>query len=48
MNINARQIKAIHALRRKLDLSDDEYRAIIQKNSSKELSFEEARRLSAL
>lgn len=49
MNINARQIKAIHALRRKLDLSDDEYRAIIQKNSSKELSFEEAKEvISAL
>lgn len=43
MNINARQIKAIHALRKKLDLSDDEYRAIIKKNSSKELSFEEAK-----
>ena len=31
MNINARQIKAIHALRRKLDLSDDEYNSKLLK-----------------
>lgn len=45
MNINARQIKAIHALRGKLDLSDKEYRELLKKPSSKDLSFEEAKEI---